>query len=296
MIGRDPYAALGYEVLKFEPHLHTVHSDGQDSVAAMFEACLGAGYDAVALTDHNSVAGHAEAAEIAARLDLVLLPGVEVTTFRGHAVVLGVARVPEWRDLEVRGMDALAADVHAEGGVLSVAHPARLGSPICSGCAWEWSVEPASIDGMEVFSTARPRTAVPLALWRDRLAHGSQVAPFAAGDVHSTAAAAEPRPATCVYASSRSTAGLLDGLRARRLFASVGPRLDFWLDGPDGQVAVAGQRVFGPGAWTARTSDPSATVHEVAVDDGSRCLYAELREPQGRLLALSAPIWMCTSH
>src|ERR1700687_4562749 len=89
MIGANPYTAAGYQVLKVETHLHTLHSDGQHSVSAMFEACHSAGYDAVALTDHNTLSGLPEAEAAADRLGLVLLPGVEVTTFRGHAVVLG---------------------------------------------------------------------------------------------------------------------------------------------------------------------------------------------------------------
>src|SRR4051794_1279682 len=99
MIEANPYAAAGYKVLKVETHLHTLHSDGQHSVSAMFEACRSAGYDAVSLTDHNTLSGLDEAKEAAARLGLICVPGVEVTTFHGHAVVLGVSRVPEWRDL-----------------------------------------------------------------------------------------------------------------------------------------------------------------------------------------------------
>src|SRR5690242_16780633 len=98
MISANPYVSAAYEVLKLEPHLHTLHSDGQDSIATMFFACKTAGYDAVALTDHNTLSGLDEARGVAADLDLVLIPGVEVTTFHGHAVVLGVSRVPEWRD------------------------------------------------------------------------------------------------------------------------------------------------------------------------------------------------------
>ena len=118
----DPYTAAHYQVLKVETHLHTLHSDGQHSVAAMLEACKSAGYDAVALTDHNTVSGLPEAEVAAARLGLVLVPGVEVTTFRGHAVVLGVARVPEWRDLEERGMDARAVFLVDAQGVIQHSH------------------------------------------------------------------------------------------------------------------------------------------------------------------------------
>src|SRR5712691_8686107 len=96
MIGVSPYTAGEYQVLKVETHLHTLHSDGQDSIEAMFSACLSAGYDAVALTDHNTLSGLDVAMNVADGLGLILIPGVEVTTFRGHAIALGVSRVPEW--------------------------------------------------------------------------------------------------------------------------------------------------------------------------------------------------------
>src|SRR5204862_5023507 len=134
---------------------HTLHSDGHDGVEAMLSACLRAGYDAVAVTDHNTLSGVDVARDVARGLGVIVLPGVEVTTFRGHAVVLGVTRVPEWRDLASRGMDALAAEVHAEGGLVCVAHPAALGSPVCSGCAWEWPTSPGSIDLWAVFSASQ---------------------------------------------------------------------------------------------------------------------------------------------
>src|SRR5256885_1917930 len=137
MIEGSPYIARGFQVVKVETHLHSLHSDGQANVAAMFEACHSANYDAVALTDHNTVSGLDEAASVADRLGLIFIPGVEVTTFRGHAGVMGVSRVPEWRDLEDRGIGALADEVHIAGGLVCVAHPAALGSPVCSGCAWD---------------------------------------------------------------------------------------------------------------------------------------------------------------
>src|SRR5437870_1561771 len=206
MIEANPYTAGGYQVLKVETHLHTLHSDGQDSVEAMFSACLSAGYDAVALTDHNTLSGLDVARDAVAGLGLILIPGVEVTTFRGHAVVLGVTRVPEWRDLESRGMDALAEGVHADGGLLCVAHPAALGE--------------------------------------------------------------------------------------RRLLASRGARLDFWLQ-RDGEAVRVGGRASG-GNWTPRV-EPAAVIKDIRAPDGSRALYAERRDAQGRLEAISAPIWIDTS-
>jgi PHP domain-containing protein len=290
----SPYTAAGLVPLKLEPHLHTLHSDGADSVTAMFEACHSAGYAAVALTDHNTVSGMPEAERIASALGLILVPGVEVTTFRGHAVVLGVSRAPEWRDLESRGMDALAADVHAVGGVLSVAHPAALGSPICSGCTWDWPIAPASVDFWEVFS----ETAQAVALWHQLLKAGGRVAPIGVGDVHSTARAAAPRPATNVYASSSTAAGVLEALRRQRTSASRGPRLDFWLQHDDGQVALVGDRVTSA-SWRPRAQTESghqARFVEVPLRSNTVCIYAEVRDTQHQLEAISAPIWIQTSH
>jgi hypothetical protein len=295
MIGANPYAAGGYQVLKVETHLHTLHSDGQHSVAAMFEACRSAGYDAVALTDHNTLSGLPEAVSAADQLGLILVPGVEVTTFRGHAVVLGVTRVPEWRDLEQRGIDALAADVHAGGGLLCVSHPAALGSPVCSGCAWAWPVQPASVDLWEVFSAPRPSTEIPVELWRQALANGGRAAPVAAGDVHSTSAAARLKSATYVYARDRTRAGVLDALRERRVFASAGARLDFWLENAAGEVALVGSHVAPTSDWVPHVPT-DAVVREIELPDGGRCLFAEQRDKDQRLEAISASIWIDSSH
>ena len=270
MIVANPHDVADYHVLKLETHLHTVHSDGQHTVREMFEACCEAGYDAVALTDHNSQSGIAEAGEVAAELGLVLVPGVEVTTFHGHAVVLGVSKVPEWRTLESTGMDALLERVHAAAGIVCVAHPAALGSPVCSGCAWEWPVAPSGVDLWEVFSASRPNAEVPLELWRRLVASGGTVAPVAAGDVHSVAAARRPRIATFVYARERSTSGVLEALQARRVFTSDAARLDPWLAND-----VARQYFDTP---------------------TGRVAYAERRDAQGVLVGLSAPIWIDTSQ
>lgn len=254
-------------LLKLETHLHTLHSDGQDTVADMFAACRAAGYDAVALTDHNTLSGFAEARVVAADLGLILIPGVEVTTFRGHSVVLGVSRVPEWRDLDIRGFSALARDVHTEGGVVCISHPAQLGSPICSGCAWEWPIDPELVDLWEIFSGAHrafPHPDVSHALWRQHLERGGHAAPVAAGDVHSSAAARAARAATYVDVTKRNADGVLEALRRGRTFAS-------W----NGEAGTAVERV--------------ATA-------GGEWRYAVRRGESGELKAVSAATWIATSQ
>ncbi len=291
----NPYRADGWSPLKVETHLHSLHSDGQSDVPAMLGACREAGYAVVSLTDHNTQSGLPEARPVADAEQLLLLPGVEVTTFRGHAVVLGVTAVPEWRNLEARGMDALAADVHAQGGVVCVCHPVAFGSPYCSGCAWAWSIAPGSIDLWEVFSSTRagnPYTDLALLAWEHQLRRGSHAAPVAAGDVHSARAAAAARAATYVYTRQPGAEAVLDGLRQRRLFASAGPRLDLWLESGS-RTALCGDRVADD-VWTPYAEAENAHTPRIRTlrTAQGRCVYAELRDASGGLLAVSAPIWI----
>ncbi len=329
-VSATPYQAAGLQRLKGEMHLHSHHSDGQDSVAAMLHACRAAGYDFVVLTDHNTVSG---GPELLAAPGVATLLGAEATTFHGHAVCTGITALPEWRDLERRGMDAFAADVHAQDGLLTVAHPARLGSPVCTGCAWEWPVRPDAVDLWEVFSGGSPSEAeleLALTFWQRLLLAGGRAGPVAAGDVHSAAAAAAPRAATYVYTPSPAPMAILAALRERRLFASRGPLIDFWLEAEDGCRTLVGERVAADARWRpcCRLEPPEAwrgarlralladrppradralaptelPVLGTALDvpwgeplprwDGVICVYAEVRAADGTLQAVTAPIWI----
>lgn len=65
--------------MRIDLHLHSDASDGTDSPSQVIEAAAGAGLDVVALTDHDTTAGWAQAADAARRLGVVLIPGVELS-------------------------------------------------------------------------------------------------------------------------------------------------------------------------------------------------------------------------
>lgn len=75
-------------------HTHSTCSDGALAPAELVRQAAGAGVQVLALTDHDSVAGVAEAAAAAADLGLQLIPGLELSTsWKGisiHIVGLGV--------------------------------------------------------------------------------------------------------------------------------------------------------------------------------------------------------------
>src|SRR5580658_11063729 len=66
------------DAMRADLHVHSDASDGTDSPAEVMRRAALAGLDAVALTDHDTVAGHAQARQ--ARPDaLTLVPGMELS-------------------------------------------------------------------------------------------------------------------------------------------------------------------------------------------------------------------------
>ena len=63
--------------MRADLHVHSTASDGSDPPAEVMRRAARAGLDVVALTDHDTVAGHAEAA--AAVGSVTLLPGMELS-------------------------------------------------------------------------------------------------------------------------------------------------------------------------------------------------------------------------
>jgi len=73
-------------VLHADLHSHSNASDGTTPPADVMARAAAAGLDVIALTDHDTVAGHAEAA-VALPPGLTLLPGMELSCRRdGHSV------------------------------------------------------------------------------------------------------------------------------------------------------------------------------------------------------------------
>ncbi len=74
--------------MRIDLHSHSTRSDGKESVTTVFETAKEWGVDILALTDHDTAAGWAEATAAAQRLGLGFVPGIEVTT-KAHFVDKG---------------------------------------------------------------------------------------------------------------------------------------------------------------------------------------------------------------
>ena len=107
--------------MKFDLHIHSTYSDGHADVKEIIKAAKRRGLDGIALTDHDTMRGIPVARKYIRdrRLDLILIPGIEVTTSEGHLLVLGVDEPPE-KKLSPEETIEMAHDL---GGIADVPHP-----------------------------------------------------------------------------------------------------------------------------------------------------------------------------
>lgn len=103
--------------LKLDLHVHTCYSN--DATTTLREVVLYAkkrGLDGVAITDHNAVEG---ALKLAQKSNLLVVPGVEVTTQRGHVLALNVTTsIPQ----RLSTFETIQR-IHEAGGIAVAAHP-----------------------------------------------------------------------------------------------------------------------------------------------------------------------------
>lgn len=69
-------------------HMHSVHSDGIYTVREVMAHCKEVGLDFMCLTDHNAMSGHDE---LTGYSGLITIPGVELTSYYGHANVWNIS-------------------------------------------------------------------------------------------------------------------------------------------------------------------------------------------------------------
>ena len=112
---RMPHSALW----RLDLHMHTHHSrDCTIPTADVIRLCRQRGLDGIAVTDHNTLAGGLEAAELAPP-GFTVIPGEEVKSSEGEIIGLFLREeVPAGRSPE-----ETAGRIREQGGVVIVPHP-----------------------------------------------------------------------------------------------------------------------------------------------------------------------------
>ncbi len=224
-----------------ELHSHTLHSDGKLTVPELIAGAQHMRLDFLTITDHNTTSAMSQIDQ-AALNGLLVIPGIELTTFYGHALALGVNDWVDWRTgYQGWTMADAARRTHASGGLFIIAHPNDVGTPFCTGCHWDdANFDLDLVDAIEIWNSwwQHPGSGNPANLdWWQRLQSEPRkrsVPATCGGDIHELADWGPKAPFIYVYAASLSTGDILEGVRQGRVMFSSGPRLSLRISSVDG--------------------------------------------------------------
>lgn len=216
----------------FELHTHTPHSDGKHSLMEMAQKAKELGFTGIALTDHNTMSGLIDKDEVEKRTGLHIIRGLEWTTFYGHMLTLGMEEYEDWRDLSPLDIHKGIDRIHKQGGLAGVAHPFNIGSPICTGCFWDYEISDWNdIDFIEVWSETFPPMAEKniraFDLWTDKLNEGYRIPATSGRDWHESTPDDGPIAVTYFHTKDTNEVSVMNALKGGHISISMGPLLTY---------------------------------------------------------------------
>lgn len=195
---------------------HAYSPQGLATAIAAFHADR---VDAIVVTDHNAIDAAFDPQR--GRPPIAVIPGMEWTTRRGHALLIGFTMAtrtdailpPAWRVPVTRAdFQAMVTTTHARGGLVIIAHP-RV--PFRT-----WPEDTFGADGIEVWGLdlGLMRNRAAQRWWHERLVGGERLLAIAGTDLHPGAAIRSHRhPLNWVYADRCDPPTLLAAIRAGHL-------------------------------------------------------------------------------
>lgn len=230
---QPPSRGAGPRWFRGELHSHTHHSDAPGSLEALIERARARRLDFVAVTEHNTTS-HLPYLE-RSPADLLLVPGLEVTSYAGHMNVWGVAGALDFRCTTHDQIAAVIDRAHAAGAICSASHP------VIPGMGWSFGYH-VPIDCLEVWhGPTRAFNAVTLDAWDQLLRSGRKVVAVGGGDHHEGMDDWLARPVVWIRAEALTVDGILEGLRRGRVMVAE-PEAP-WIE-----LEVSnGGRIYGPG-------------------------------------------------
>lgn len=242
-------------------HVHSLESgDARPPIDEIADFARSRGLNFVHLSDHNTVSQQDFMVDAQKRHpDLLLVPGMEWTTYDGHASTIGLTT---WVDHKI-GQPGVTAQgaidaIRANGALFSINHPALDLAGFCIGCAWAHDIDPKTVDGVEIATggweqSGKAFTPRAIAFWDALCDAGSHAAPLGGSDDHKagvelgTFDSPIGSPTTMVYANGLSVAALLEGIRNNRTVVKLqdasDPMIDIGLDPARTGDTVSAQRV-----------------------------------------------------
>ena len=209
--------------------LHVHSRESGDASPTMDEVAAFArsrGLDFVEYSEHNTVSQLDFFGDVQPRHpDVLMLPGVEFTTYAGHANGIGATRYVDHR-LGYAGwtLDDAIAQFATQDVVFSLNHPLLDLGQTCIGCAWKHPFPRDQTGAVEIGTGGFDKTGLifgknTIAWWERLVAQGLHLAPVGGSDDHSGGTGTGSfdssigSPTTMVYADALDAASIVDGVR-----------------------------------------------------------------------------------
>ncbi len=217
-------------------HTHSRESgDAKPTFDAMVALAKSRGLDFIELSDHNTSSQLELMGDAQGRSpDVLLVPGVELTTYGGHANGIGATR---WVDHRVGfngvTMNGIAAALVQQGAVFSINHPVLDLGDACIGCKWSHALPRDSIGAIEIGTGGWDATGLlftreAIRFWDRVLDLGLHVAAVGGSDDHTAGVGSMSpigNPTTMVFARELSVDAVVEAVRKGRTVVK--------LQGPD---------------------------------------------------------------
>jgi hypothetical protein len=257
-------------------HVHSKESgDARPTLDEIGAFARAQGLDFVVITDHNTTSHLDFISDAQGRHPaLLFVPGLEITTYWGHANAYGLTRFVDFR-LDARRPDIQRAidEVHAAGALFAINHPTQDLGDLCTGCGWRLPVPATGVDGVEVANAGYRQLGVlyndsSIAFWDTLEARGMKAAAVGGSDDHRAGRedifyqSPIGEPATMVWAEELSAAAILDGVARRHTVVKGQSVADPMVDLRAG-AAMAGDTVVGTAPVTLTATVTGGVGHAV---------------------------------
>lgn len=229
-------------------HTHTNLSDGKLTPEQGMEQAKKMQLDYFVATDHNIIPTKW------VKDDVLVIPGIEITSSKGHFNALGLTKWVNWRPSSADGgmetedgMNRVIQDVKQAGAIVSINHPML--EP------WEWQFKQtllSEIDTIEIWNDPTYKdnlkaTEEALALWNILWNDGYRIFGIGGSDSHLLPTESYEEngppsvigdPATFVHTDELSAKAILTAVKSGRTYVSRGPVLDINIEANRKQIEV----------------------------------------------------------
>ena len=162
-------------------------------------------------------------------------------------LVIGANFVVDWRTATIDTIDDSLREVKAANGITGIAHPFSIGSPICTGCHWDFQIKDYDlINFIEIWNSVNPdedfRSQLAYEMWVDLLNQGHRVSCSAGRDWHRIEKDSDNTALTYIGATAKTENLILESLENGNFYMTLGPTTDICLE-RDGQFFYMGEEI-----------------------------------------------------